>query len=1141
LKRDYNGTLPVSLTSSLSLLIPAEETIQVNLFLFLPLFQTRKIFQNVTLPPGILGKRYVLFGSSSSVHVVNDSMTITDLASPDQKIEYVSLGAGLSLGNFPLSMATIPDVNGDSFADLLIGNPQDSEVYLIFGDNFRFSRISNGLTVFGEKKGDNLGWAISSAGDFNGDGFTDILISAWELSRCYVLFGKTKDFQDISLSQLRASDGLRILGPTLESMNFGVAVSNAGDFNQDGYEDIIVSARGPTGDNTIYLIYGFPVNAVNLDLNTMKESMGFRIKAPRLSFAGLSLAGLGDVNGDGFDDIAIGSVPYNKGYSVQVSYIIYGKNTSTNHDCSLTELTMNFNDRGRMIVGGGIMVAGPGDVDGDGFNDLMIIEYGDWIGSSSGTFIIRFPSKASVSRRPSMSPSPIPSLAPFPAPSSSPTATSTSSKHPSSFPTSSPSMPSSRPTSTPSSKYSSRPSPLRIRPTWHPSVRPSPQQTALPSPSPTRIPSSTFRPTTSRPSATPTILPSFQPTRKPSPKPSFRPTTHAPSINCNPTSFPTMSPTIVVSKPWISREIVNGGLYTGNNSILREVYVINTKQNVQITGNEKGRNIYKIIPNANVTISIVNFKKNMDLFDLSLFSTPSALQELSYQSSPFTILLPDDQSVVLTSHSSFDLTEENFIFSNQQHQDDDNNDDGSKNVSKIIRGHLFMDTTIITAICIIAGILLLTIGCCQVDIFFKLFGIKQSKGKGFYRSIKEYRFEERRRNQFSSSVLPMNIQDIPIKQRQQQQMEKSRWDYFLRLRRKAIEEEDDESDDDEEEEDEEKLVARLVPPGEKPRRRSHQSIPSPQKKKSLKLFHMKRRSFRPLNSDALLSPIASDSENDDADDIDDISDEGDDSNSLWDKWSWNSLSDNLHELDPDQLDREENEDGGDEFEEDYTVEYFTESDHHPLQRILRSKSHVKTPLPADEDVAPASRPSMITRPIEQSISFPFGSAQSFSLASFRDSMMSTQPLQVDHRYFEKESNDEEAEDEDDHWSSTGNGFVAELFEHGEPLNTVEEDESVFEIEEEMLSPWGRDEHSLEDWSLNPVEPFMRYQPWNHSHYSEDDDDPAPFHFGEQYDDQFYPHNPPYEDDDDVGDDEDEDASLHSMFSHFSFSSNNSAH
>jgi hypothetical protein len=230
-----------------------------------------------------------------------------------------------------------------------------------------------------------------------------------------------------------------------------------------------------------------------------------RIFAPYLSNAGFSVTGIGDLNSDGYYDLAVGSIPINNAkYAKQRTYILYGKEITSRSVLFLAQMTTA---DGFLVTGGGFLVEAAGDVDGDGMEDIMIVSYNDWKGKGNA-YLINPPSH--VTRSPSFQPSSRPYRSPSSLPSSSPS---------SSFPSSTPSFSQTSFFPTPSTASSSTDSPHTIRPSRSPTIPLSRKPSRLPSvyPSQTPSPSPSLSPTfppTIKPSAVPTafhISPSLQP------------------------------------------------------------------------------------------------------------------------------------------------------------------------------------------------------------------------------------------------------------------------------------------------------------------------------------------------------------------------------------------------------------------------------------------------------------------------------------------------------------------------------------------------------------------------------------------------------------------------------------------------------
>lgn len=300
-------------------------------------------------------------------------------------------------GNLPAGTAIFRDKSSES--DELIAIIQGATTLNLNNTYFRFtddeidpSKLngSNGFKITG-KVDSAFGVSVSNAGDVNGDGFDDLLIGApgtisnnlYSSGESYVVFGKANGFDaTIDVASLNGSNGFTISG--IDEFNaLGVSVSSAGDINNDGFADIILGTttdpryRYSRGES--YIVFGKASGFdANVNLASLNGSDGFLINGINfLDFSGSAVSNAGDINGDGFDDLLIGApgADPDRRFAAGASYVVFGKADGFDPSISLGSLNGNNGFALSGINAGdglGGSVSSAGDVNGDGFNDLLI-------------------------------------------------------------------------------------------------------------------------------------------------------------------------------------------------------------------------------------------------------------------------------------------------------------------------------------------------------------------------------------------------------------------------------------------------------------------------------------------------------------------------------------------------------------------------------------------------------------------------------------------------------------------------------------------------------------------------------------------------------------------------------------------------
>jgi hypothetical protein len=309
-------------------------------------------------------------------YLYTNSLTGTDI--PDEFFT----GAAAS-DYFGFSVSTAGDVNGDGFADVIVGaflndagGTDAGRAYIYFGGNI-LNNIAD-VTLTGAAASDNFGYSVSTAGDVNGDGYADVIVGAYkndavgiEAGRAYIYYGGSSmdNTADVTLTGAAASD------------YFGNSVSTAGDVNGDGYSDVIVGAysndAGGNNAGQAYIYFGGATmnNIVDVTLTGAAAGDDF----------GYSTSTAGDVNGDGYADVIVGALFNSAGGSFAGSAYIYFGGASMNNSADVTLTGAAASD----YFGNSVSTAG--DVNGDGYSDVIVgAKQNDAGGYEAGSAYIYF-------------------------------------------------------------------------------------------------------------------------------------------------------------------------------------------------------------------------------------------------------------------------------------------------------------------------------------------------------------------------------------------------------------------------------------------------------------------------------------------------------------------------------------------------------------------------------------------------------------------------------------------------------------------------------------------------------------------------------------------------------------------------------
>lgn len=343
------------------------------------------------------GIAYSIFGTELS-----GAQTLSSISS--NRLFFAGEFAGNQAG---AGLGAIGDFNGDGRFDVAIGAPgtdfnsttNGGTIYVLFdttdnGDLEAITGAGGGFVIDGFN-GNMLGSVLGTGGDVNGDGFADLIFGSpfaptlnenSNGGRAYVVLGGAGGFEDVSLNAIGNSvPGAVIVGGTSNGF-LGQSVSIVGDLNGDGYDDMFIGkplfdSEARSDNGRAYILFGGPnFSGVFGDESALTGASGFAIDgAAAFARFGHAAAGLGDFNGDGFDDLIIGAPGMNTetGEVAGQAFILFGgTHLNTLDVIDTTFLTGNngfaLSNPGDVASRFGQAVAAAGDVNGDGFADAAI-------------------------------------------------------------------------------------------------------------------------------------------------------------------------------------------------------------------------------------------------------------------------------------------------------------------------------------------------------------------------------------------------------------------------------------------------------------------------------------------------------------------------------------------------------------------------------------------------------------------------------------------------------------------------------------------------------------------------------------------------------------------------------------------------